>query len=177
VLGSNGSVVPKFREQIERGGPVTLTHPDMLRYFMTIPEASDLVLSASAHAVDDGRHKTSVYVLNMGQPIRILELAERMIRLAGHEPGQDIKIEITGLRPGERLREIVLGDDEETVDIGIAGVLSARPSFRAVREVKEWMGALADAADREDWTAASGVFAAALPDYPAGAMAKTSRRA
>jgi FlaA1/EpsC-like NDP-sugar epimerase len=177
VLGSNGSVVPKFREQIERGGPVTLTHPDMLRYFMTIPEASDLVLSASSHAVDDGRHETSVYVLNMGQPIRIMELAERMIRMAGHEPGQDIKIEIIGLRPGERLREIVLGEDEETVDIGIPGVLSARPSFRAVEEVKEWMTALAEAADREDWTAASGVFAAALPDYPAGAMARASRRA
>jgi FlaA1/EpsC-like NDP-sugar epimerase len=177
VLGSNGSVVPKFREQIERGGPVTLTHPDMVRYFMTIPEASDLVLSASSHAVDDGRHETSVYVLNMGRPIRIMELAERMIRLAGHEPGDDIKIEVTGLRPGERLREIVLGEDEETVDIGIPGILSARPSFREVDEVREWMAALADAADREDWTAASSVLAAALPGYPAGAMAKASRRA
>jgi len=144
---------------------------------MTIPEASDLVLSASSHAVDDGRHETSVYVLNMGRPIRIMELAERMIRLAGHEPGEDIKIEVTGLRPGERLREIVLGEDEETVDIGIPGILSARPSFRAVDEVREWMAALADAADREDWTAASGVLATALPGYPAGAMAKASRRA
>jgi len=177
VLGSNGSVVPKFREQIERGGPVTLTHPDMVRYFMTIPEASDLVLTASSHAVDDGRHGTSVYVLNMGRPIRIMELAERMIRLAGHTPGEDIKIEITGLRPGERLREIVLGDDETTVDIGIPGVLSARPSFRSVSEVKGWMAALADAAEREDWPTAASVFASALPDYPAGALAKAPLRA
>ncbi|SDQ88946.1 O-antigen biosynthesis protein WbqV [Rhizobiales bacterium GAS113] len=177
VLGSNGSVVPKFREQIERGGPVTLTHPDMVRYFMTIPEASDLVLTASSHAIEDGRHETSVYVLNMGQPIRIMELAERMIRLAGHMPGEDIKIELTGLRPGERLREIVLGEDETTVDIGIPGVLSARPSFRSVGEVKGWMAALAEAAEREDWPMAASVFANALPDYPAGALAKATLRA
>jgi O-antigen biosynthesis protein WbqV len=177
VLGSAGSVVPKFREQIERGGPVTVTHPDMVRYFMTIPEASDLVLTASSHAVDDERHGTSVYVLNMGQPIRIMELAERMIRLAGHEPGEDIKIEITGLRPGERLREIVLGEDETTVDIGIPGVLSARPAFRTVDQVRGWMAALAEAADREDWQTAANVLATALPDYPAGALAKAPLRA
>jgi FlaA1/EpsC-like NDP-sugar epimerase len=177
VLGSNGSVVPKFRQQIERGGPVTVTHPDMVRYFMTIPEASDLVLTASSHALEDKGHETSVYVLNMGQPIRIMELAERMIRLAGHEPGQQIKIEVTGLRPGERLREIVLGEDETTVEIGIAGVLSARPSCRAVAEVKGWMTALVEAAEREDWQMAASVFANALPDYPAGALAKAPRRA
>ena len=177
VLGSNGSVVPKFRQQIDRGGPVTVTHPDMVRYFMTIPEASDLVLTASSHAVEDKGHETSVYVLNMGQPIRIMELAERMIRLAGHEPGQHIKIEVTGLRPGERLREIVLGEDETTVEIGIPGVLSARPSCRAVAEVKGWMTALAEAAEREDWQMAASVFANALPDYPAGALAKAPRRA
>jgi O-antigen biosynthesis protein WbqV len=177
VLGSNGSVVPKFREQIERGGPVTVTHPDMVRYFMTIPEASDLVLTASSHAVDDERHETSIYVLNMGQPIRIMELAERMIRLAGHEPGEDIKIELTGLRPGERLREIVLGEDETTVEIGIPGILSARPAFRSVDEVKGWMVALAEAADRQDWPMAASVLANALPDYPAGALAKAPLRA
>ncbi len=176
VLGSNGSVVPKFREQIERGGPVTVTHPDMVRYFMTIPEASDLVLTASSHAVDDGRHETSIYVLNMGQPIRIMELAERMIRLAGREPGQDIKIEISGPRPGERLREYVLGEDETTVEIGISGVLSARPSCRAVAEVRGWMTALADAADREDWPTAASVFASALPDYPASLRSWPRRR-
>jgi O-antigen biosynthesis protein WbqV len=177
VLGSNGSVVPKFREQIERGGPVTVTHREMVRYFMTIPEASDLVLTASSHAIGDERHETSIYVLNMGQPIRIMELAERMIRLAGHEPGEGIKIEIMGLRPGERLREIVLGDDETTVEIGIPGVLSARPSCRSVAEVKGWMTALAEAAEREDWPLAASIFASALPDYPAGAEAKAIIRA
>ncbi|MBV9567123.1 MAG: polysaccharide biosynthesis protein, partial [Hyphomicrobiales bacterium] len=117
------------------------------------------------------------YVLNMGQPIRIMELAERMIRLAGHEPGDHIKIEITGLRPGERLREIVLGEDETTVDIGIPGVLSARPAFRTVDEVRGWMTALAEAADREDWPTAASVLASALPDYPAGSVVKAPLRA
>jgi O-antigen biosynthesis protein WbqV len=106
-----------------------------------------------------------------------MELAERMIRLAGHEPGEDIKIDITGLRPGERLREIVLGEDETTVDIGIPGVLSARPAFRTVNEVRDWMTALAEAAEREDWPMAASVLANALPDYPAGAPAKAPLRA
>jgi FlaA1/EpsC-like NDP-sugar epimerase len=156
---------------------VTVTHPEMVRYFMTIPEASDLVLTASSHAVDDGRHETSIYVLNMGQPIRIMELAERMIRLAGHEPGIDIKIEMSGLRPGERLREFVLGDEETTVEIGIPGVLSARPACRPVGEVRSWMVALIEAADREDWPMAANVLASALPGYPAGALARAPRRA
>ena len=100
-----------------------------------------------------------------------------MIRLAGHEPGEDIKIDVTGLRPGERLREIVLGEDETTVDIGIPGVLSARPAFRTVDQVRGWMAALAEAADREDWPTAASVLANALPDYPAGAVARAPLRA
>src|SRR5439155_9556447 len=87
VLASNGSVVPKFKAQIEAGGPVTVTHPDMVRYFMTIREACDLVITAASHALGTGRSSTSVYVLNMGQPVKIVDLAERMIRLSGLEPG------------------------------------------------------------------------------------------
>src|SRR5438552_5463081 len=87
VLASNGSVVPKFKAQIEAGGPVTVTHPDMVRYFMTIREACDLVVTAASHALGATHATTSVYVLNMGQPIKIVDLAERMIRLSGLEEG------------------------------------------------------------------------------------------
>ena len=92
VLASNGSVVPKFKAQIEAGGPVTVTHPDMVRYFMTIREACDLVITAATHALAPARPDVSVYVLNMGQPVKIVDLAERMIRLSGLEPGHDIDI-------------------------------------------------------------------------------------
>src|SRR6266566_249182 len=107
VLASNGSVVPKFKAQIEAGGPVTVTHPEMVRYFMTIREACDLVVMASIHALGPDRTDVAVYVLNMGQPVRIVDLAERMIRLSGLEPGRDIEIKFIGIRPGERLHEIL----------------------------------------------------------------------
>ena len=97
-------MVPKFKAQIEAGGPVTVTHPDMVRYFMTIREACDLVLTAATHALTPARADVSVYVLNMGHPVKIVDLAERMIRLSGLEPGHDIEIVFTGMRPGERLQ-------------------------------------------------------------------------
>jgi FlaA1/EpsC-like NDP-sugar epimerase len=108
VLGSAGSVVPKFQKQIKKGGPVTVTHREMTRYFMTITEASQLILEASAMG-GDGR----IYVLDMGQPVLISDLAEQLIRLSGKEPGVDIEIEYTGLRPGEKLHEELFHDDED----------------------------------------------------------------
>ncbi|MFT5612203.1 MAG: FlaA1/EpsC-like NDP-sugar epimerase [Polaribacter sp.] len=108
VLGSAGSVVPKFQKQIKKGGPVTVTHKEMTRYFMTITEASQLILEASAMG-GDGR----IYVLDMGQPVLISDLAEQLIRLSGKEPGVDIEIEYTGLRPGEKLHEELFHDDED----------------------------------------------------------------
>ena len=109
VLGSSGSVIPIFRKQIARGGPVTVTHPEMTRYFMTIPEAVQLVIQAGAIG---GRGQ--VYVLDMGEPVRIVDLADTMIRLSGKEPGTDVDIEFVGARPGEKLHE-ELWSETETV--------------------------------------------------------------
>lgn len=110
VLGSNGSVIPLFKKQIENGGPITVTHPDITRYFMTIPEACQLVLEAGSMGIGG-----EIFIFDMGESVRISDLAHRMIELSGLTPGEDIKIEYTGLRPGEKLKEELLSDKENTV--------------------------------------------------------------
>jgi O-antigen biosynthesis protein WbqV len=165
VLASNGSVVPKFKAQIEAGGPVTVTHPDMVRYFMTIREACDLVVTASSHALSPQRSDVGVYVLNMGQPVKILHLAERIIRLSGLEPGRDIDITFTGIRPGERLHEILFAQEEPTADIGIAGVVAARPVTPSMETMKAWLATLEQGLTREERSAIYGVLRDAVPDF------------
>jgi FlaA1/EpsC-like NDP-sugar epimerase len=124
VLGSSGSVVPLFRSQINAGGPVTVTHPEVTRYFMTIPEAAQLVIQAGAMASVSGQmDKGTVFVLDMGEPVKIVDLAQRMIELSGfslqneQNPDGDIAIEVVGLRPGEKLyEELLIGDNPQTTE-------------------------------------------------------------
>jgi O-antigen biosynthesis protein WbqV len=115
VLGSSGSVIPLFQSQLENGGPITVTHPDMTRYFMTVPEAVELVLLASTLNSHHMNEKSAIYVLDMGEPIKIQDVAIQMIKLAGLRPEEDIKIRYTGIRPGEKLYE-ELFYEEETVE-------------------------------------------------------------
>ncbi len=166
VLGSNGSVVPKFKAQIEAGGPVTVTHPDMVRYFMTIREACDLVVAATGHALSKREPENqSVYVLNMGQPVKINELAEHMIRLHGLEPGIDVDIVYTGLRPGERIEEILFARDEQHVEIGVPGIVSARSVYPAIDSIRHWIASLREAIAKDDRAAVYRILADAVPDF------------
>lgn len=128
VLGSTGSVIPRFQEQLASGGPITVTHPDITRYFMTVREAVELVLQASALGVQPGgdQQRGKVMVLDMGQPVKIVDLARQMIRLAGLRPDEDIKIIFTGLRPGEKLYEELFSPSEELIPSGADGVRLAK---------------------------------------------------
>jgi O-antigen biosynthesis protein WbqV len=165
VLASNGSVVPKFKAQIEAGGPVTVTHPDMVRYFMTIREACDLVVTAASHALGPQRSDVAVYVLNMGQPVKIVDLAERMIHLSGLEPGRDIEIVFTGTRPGERLNEILFAREEPVTETGIAGVVAARPLRPSLDTMRGWLDELARAVERDERDVIARILTGAVDDF------------
>jgi FlaA1/EpsC-like NDP-sugar epimerase len=168
VLGSVGSVVPKFKAQIERGGPVTVTHPEMVRYFMTVREAVDLVISAAAHGASTagaGAARASVYVLKMGQPARILDLAEKMIRLAGYEPRVDIDIVFTGARRGERLNEILFSGNEPLVDIGVDGVTAAQTAPVDRAAMTRWLADLASAVETGDRASSERIYGEAILNF------------
>jgi len=165
VLASNGSVVPKFKAQIEAGGPLTVTHPEMVRYFMTIREACDLVVTAASHALAAWQSEIAVYVLNMGRPVKIVDLAERMIRLSGLEPGRDIDITFTGIRPGERLREILFAREEPTAPIGIEGIMAAKPVSPSLEAMRGWLAALEQGLARDDRATIYRVLGDAVPDF------------
>ncbi|QND70408.1 nucleoside-diphosphate sugar epimerase/dehydratase [Tardiphaga robiniae] len=170
VLASNGSVVPKFKAQIEAGGPVTVTHPDMVRYFMTIREACDLVVTAATHALNAQHADASVYVLSMGQPVKIVDLADRMIRLSGLQPGYDIDIVFTGVRPGERLNEILFAEQEPTSEIGIAGIVAARPNELPLETLNSWLAILRKAIEADQHEVAVATLKDAVPEYRAAAQ-------
>ena len=163
VLGSSGSVIPKFKEQIARGGPVTVTHPDIIRYFMTIPEAARLVLQAAAIG-----HSGQVLVLDMGEPMKIVDLARDLIRLAGHTP-DEIAIEFTGLRAGEKLFEELLADADDTEPTPVPRLRVARLADRpgGVRELLAW----AAEPGQPDDEAVRRHLMAAVPEYQAPAAA------
>jgi FlaA1/EpsC-like NDP-sugar epimerase len=132
VLGSNGSIVPLFTKQIQEGGPITITHPEIIRYFMTIPEACQLVLEAGAMG-----NGGEIYIFDMGEPVKIIDLAKKMIRLAGFIPDKDINIKIIGLRPGEKLFEELLNDASKTVPTHNTQIMIAKDRWHDYEEVKE----------------------------------------
>ena len=159
VLGSNGSVVPLFREQIARGGPVTVTHPDVTRFFMTIPEAAQLILQAAAF----GRGG-EICLLEMGEPIRIVDLARNMIRLSGFEPDQDVAIAFTGLRPGEKLHEELMAEGEEITAIyhDRIRVLRANP---VPGRANAWLAALGNTVETADVAGTVRLLRQLVPSY------------
>jgi len=162
VLDSAGSVVPLFREQIAAGGPVTVTHPEVTRYFMTIPEACQLIL----HSLEMGSRPRSVYALDMGRPVAIRELAEQMIRLAGKRPGIDVAVTYTGLRPGEKLHEILFHPDERYQPTRHPRILEAQPRdvpVAPLRELLRRLDQLLGETDRDD--AMLALLREAVPEY------------
>jgi FlaA1/EpsC-like NDP-sugar epimerase len=167
VLGSSGSEIPRYREQIAKGGPVTVTHPEIIRYFMLIPEAAQLVLQAglmAASETEGGR----VFVLDMGEPVKIVDLARDMIRLSGFSE-DEIKIEFTGLRPGEKLYEELLADGEATLPTPHPKLRIARgtaaPDAAWLAELDAWL-----AAPWRDEAEAKAGLRRWVPEYrPAGA--------
>lgn len=165
VLGSSGSVVPLFSEQIDAGGPVTVTHPEVMRYFMTVEEAASLVLQAAALA-DDGED-AGLFVLDMGEPIKISALAEAMIRMRGLIPGHDIRIEYTGLRPGERLQEVLTHEFEDIRSTHVDGVLRVAGQSEPDERFDLMLRQLLAAAARRERTESLTLLGKLVPEYDA----------
>jgi FlaA1/EpsC-like NDP-sugar epimerase len=160
VLGSSGSVVPIFQRQIAAGGPVTVTHPEMRRFFMTIPEASQLVMQAGA--IGGGGE---VFVLDMGEPVRILDLATELIRRHGLEPGRDIQIRFSGIRPGEKLYEELAGDDERTLPTAHEKIRVWQLPPADPVEVERGLDLLSAAASADSADQAVAALSACVPEY------------
>ena len=160
VLGSNGSVIPLFERQIREGGPVTVTHEKVTRFFMTIPEACQLVLEAGS--MGEGGE---VFVFDMGESIKIIDLAEKMISLSGLKLGEDIEIEITGLRPGEKLYEELLAAEENTLPTHHPQILIGRVKEYDFEEIEEHIKALIDSFDAQENTDIVGQMKRIVPEF------------
>jgi O-antigen biosynthesis protein WbqV len=170
VLGSSGSVVPLFRRQLEQGGPLTVTHPEIKRFFMTVREAVGLVLQASALGIARPEERGRIFVLDMGEPIKIVDIARQLIRLSGLRPGLDVPIEITGLRPGEKLYEELFQEDEVAVPTEADGVLGAMPvpiNLLVLRRAFDELEASARRGDAEALRRLIGQFVPSLTAKPA----------
>lgn len=165
VLGTSGSLIPLFTEQLAQGGPLTVTDPEMRRFFMSIPEAVALTLQSSCFALREGRGQGRIFVLEMGEPLRIIDIARRMIFLAGLKPDHDVKIEITGARPGEKLFEELFDASEARDDLGISGVVCAIPSAVPLATLTDALTRLEGAARRRDGREMFGVIRNLLSDY------------
>lgn len=169
VLGSTGSVVPLFQRQLERGGPLTVTHPDMTRYFMTIREAVELVLEASTVGAADDSFKGRIFVLDMGEPVKIVDLARQMIRLAGLEPDKDVTISFTGLRPGEKLFEEIFHGAEPPVKTEHDGILVATPRVVVKDTLDTALNTLDSACRDGNVSTAMDILRTLVPEYaPSG---------
>jgi len=165
VLGSTGSVVPLFQRQLAEGGPITVTHPDMTRYFMTVREAVELVLQASALGNPKDGDVGKIFVLDMGEPIRIMDLAEQMIRLTGLRPGSDIKIDIIGIRPGEKLFEEVFHGAEPPVATESPGILLAAPRPGNLDDLMPALVDIRDACRDNDTQRILSIIQKLIPEY------------
>jgi len=165
VLGSTGSVVPLFQRQLAAGGPLTVTHPEITRYFMTTGEAVELVLQATAMPADEAGGGASLFVLDMGEPVRIQDLAQQMIRLAGRRPGVDVDIEFTGLRPGEKLYEELFHDAEQLVDTGREGIHLATPRTVEWPELSQSLERLAAAARARQTAETLSIIKDLVPEF------------
>jgi O-antigen biosynthesis protein WbqV len=174
VLGSTGSVVPLFRRQLQAGGPLTVTHPDVTRYFMTVREAVELVLQAAVVGTEDAEAAGRIFVLDMGQPIKVLDLARQMIQLAGLRPDKDIQIKFTGLRPGEKLFEELLHGGEAELPTRAPGMTLAAPRAGNLDDLQSALDVLEKAARAGQRDTVLRILTELVPEYTPDPMTMTS---
>ena len=176
VLGSNGSVVPLFQRQLAKGGPLTVTHPEVERFFMTIPEASRLILEAMLAGMDDEQTDQGIFVLDMGKPVKIIDLARQVIRLSGLRPDVDVKIVYTGLRPGEKLYEELMHETENLLATDHPSLMVAQPRFVQLKAVQNQIANISDAASKGDASEVVRLLKVFIPEFDASSTeAKKAR--